>query len=60
MRNLVSKDKNIGVGRQEEPSFVKVEKKLEKQASNKQLISELDGMLENIDRLKKVKSSSTF
>jgi cobalamin biosynthesis protein CbiG len=39
MRNLVSKDKNIGVGRQEEPSFVKVEKKLEKQASNKQLLN---------------------
>ena len=30
MRNLLSKDKNIGVGRQEEPSFVKVEKNLEK------------------------------
>ena len=60
MRNLVSKDKGIGIGKQEEPSFVKVEKKLEKQVSNKQLLNELDGMLENIDRLKKVKSSSTF
>lgn len=39
---------------------MKVEKKLEKQTSNKQLLSELDGMLENIDRLKKVKSSSGF
>jgi hypothetical protein len=53
---LVSKDKSIGKGRPDEPSFVKPEKKLEKQQSNKQLIDELDGMLDNIDRLKKVKS----
>ena len=57
IKNLVSKDKNIG--RQEEGSFIKQEKKLEKQSSNRMLIDELDGMIENIDRLdrmKKVKS----
>jgi len=44
IKGLVSKDKNIG-RQQEEPSFVKQERKLEKQASNKQLIDELDGMI---------------
>lgn len=61
IKNLVSKDKNIG--RQEEPSFSKPEKKMEKQASNRQLIDELDGMIENmdrIDRLKKTKSYTAF
>lgn len=37
IKNLVSKDRNIG--RQEEPSFIKQEKKLEKQQSNKLLLN---------------------
>lgn len=62
----MSKDKNIGI--QEVPSFVKQDRRSlnDKQINNKVLIEELDGMLDNIDRLnnidrlKKVKSSTNF
>lgn len=54
IKNLVSKDRNIGT--QELPSFTKP--KTEK--NNKALLDELDGMLDNIDRLKKVKSSTNL
>lgn len=60
IKNLVSKDKNIGT--QELPSFIKPDRRSlnEKQNSNKVMLEELDGMLDSIDRLKKVKSSTNL
>lgn len=59
IKNLVSKDRNIGT--QELPSFTKPDRRPnDKQANNRVLIEELDGMLDNIDRLKKVKSSTNL
>jgi hypothetical protein len=60
IKNLVSKDKNIGT--QELPSFIKQDRRSlnDKQVNNKVLLEELDGMLDNIDRLKKVKSSTNL
>lgn len=61
IKNLVSKDKNIG--RQEEPTaFVKPDRRSanDKQSSNKVMMEELDNMLDNIDKLKKVKSTAVL
>jgi predicted RNase H-like nuclease (RuvC/YqgF family) len=57
IKNLVSKDKNIGT--QELPSFTKPDRRTGFD-KNKNVIDELDGMLDNIDRLKKVKSSTNL
>ena len=48
----MSKDKNIGT--QELPSFTKLDRK------NKVTLEELDTMLDSIDKLKKVKSSTNL
>lgn len=56
IKNLVSKDRNIGT--QELPSFTKP--RPNDRNNNKALLDELDGMLDNIDRLKKVKSSTNL
>jgi hypothetical protein len=62
IKNLVSKDKNIGT--QELPSFTKPDRRMASEKhnnnNNKVLLEELDGMLDNIDRLKKVKSSTNL
>jgi len=52
IKNLVSKDKNIGT--QELPSFAKPDRR------NKVTHEELDTMLDSIDKLKKVKSSTSL
>jgi hypothetical protein len=57
----VSKDKNIG--RPDELPTSKMDRRVsitEKQMNNKAMIDELEGMMDNIDRLKKAKSSAMF
>lgn len=65
IKGMVSKDKNIG--RQDEP--LRPDKRSNPNnaslanintANNRSVIEELDGMLENIDRLKKTKSIVTI
>jgi hypothetical protein len=64
IKSIVSKDKNIG--RQDEPLRTDKRPNLNSSVSNinnlnnRSVIEELDGMLENIDRLKKTKSIVTI